>query len=62
VNYQRRLWIEYESQCLEKLAKAGCRINEVDLESFWKIGQLFIQKHANEHKVLVGKIKKAATE
>lgn len=62
VAYQRRLWIEYESQCLEKLAKAGCRINEVDLESFWKTGQLFIQKHASEHKNLVTKIRKVSGE
>lgn len=62
VNYQRRRWAEFETQCLEKLLRSGCRLNEVDLEEFNKTGQLFIQSHAREYQNLVETIKKTAGE
>jgi tripartite ATP-independent transporter DctP family solute receptor len=58
VAFQRQRWAEYEARSLEQLARAGCHINEVQIEKFQVKARLFNQKHAKAFKTLLDEISK----
>lgn len=57
VGYQRECWSKFESDCLKKLQRAGCRFNEVEVGAFQKLFQLFGEKYARPYKSTIEEIK-----
>lgn len=56
VDYQRRLWANFELECLKKLKKEGCIVNEVDVEAFKNEIQSFYQTYAKQYQSLIDEI------